>query len=111
LQNDIVVEWIYGWDRGAPVHHRVQVPLKESLKGNLYFNLGEDPYVLTERRTGAPVLGLIGGRWRPVGRVMRGGHKVFIGSTGEPSLDETLKTGKPPKEHPLEPLSVPIAAQ
>jgi len=110
LQDEIVVEWIYGWDRGAPVHHRVQVPLKESLKGNLCFYLGEDPYVVTERRTGAHVLGIVGGRWRTVGRVLRGGRKVFLGSENEPSLDETLKTGRTPPEHPLEPISVLMVA-
>lgn len=106
MQGEVVVEWIFEWDKGTPIHRRVQIHLNESRKGNLYFELGEDPYVVTALRNGAPVLGRKNGRWSPAGRVLRGGQKVFLGKWDEPSLDELLDMGRIPPSYPLEPISV-----
>ena len=57
VRDEIVVEWIYQWDNGTPIHRRVQTHLNESRKGNIYFELGRDPYVITDLKNGAPVLG------------------------------------------------------
>ena len=89
MRDEIVVEWIYEWDKGTPIHRRVQTHLNESRKGNFYFELGSDPYVITDLKNGAPVLGRKNGRWTTVGRVLRRGRKVFLGKRDEPSLDET----------------------
>jgi hypothetical protein len=109
VQRDIVVEWISEWDKGTPVHRRVQAQLSESHKGNLYFELGDDPYVVTDLRNGAPVLGVKNGRWSPAGRVLRKGEKVFLGKWDEPSLDELLDMGRAPPSYPLEPISAYLA--
>jgi len=104
VRDEIVVEWIYEWDKGTPIHRRVQTHLNESRKGNLYFELGGDPYVITDLKNGAPVLGRKNGRWTPVGRVLRRGQKVFLGKRDEPSLDELLEMGRQPLHYPLEPI-------
>jgi hypothetical protein len=67
MWDEIVVEWIYEWDKGTPVHHRVMARLRESRKGNLYFELGEAPYVVTGLQNGAAVLGRRNRRARPPG--------------------------------------------
>jgi hypothetical protein len=104
VREEIVVEWIYQWERGTPVHHRVLARLRESRKGNLYFELGEDPYVVTDLQNGAAVLGRRHGRWSNAGRVLREGRKVFLGKAYEPSLDELLDMGRQPAHYPLEPI-------
>jgi len=101
--DEIIVEWIYQWDRGTPVHHRVIARLRESRKGNLYFELGANPYVITDLQNGAAVLGNRNGRWSTAGRVLREGRKVFLGKAHEPSLDELLDMGRYPSSYPLEP--------
>ena len=101
----IVVDWIYQWDRGTPVHYRVMAHLRESRKGNLYFELGEDPYVITDFQNGAAVLGRRNGRWSTAGRVLREGRKVFLGKAYEPSLDELVDMGSHSPYYPLEPVS------
>jgi hypothetical protein len=106
VREEIVVEWIYQWDKGTPVHHRVMARLRESRKGNIYFELGEDPYVVTDLQNGAAVLGNRNGRWSNAGRVLREGRKVFLGKETEPSLDELLDTGRHPPSYPLEPIGV-----
>jgi len=78
--------------------------LRESRKGNLYFELGEDPYVVTGLQNGAAVLGRRNRRWSTAGRVLREGRKVFLGKAYEPSLDELLEMGRHPPTHPLEPI-------
>ena len=82
------MEWICAWEGGTPLYRRVETRLKESRKGNLYFEIGGDPYVLSGRRTGAPVLGVKKGLWKNVGRVIGRGSRVFIGTENEPSSDE-----------------------
>ena len=96
MRDEIVVEWIYEWDNGTPVHHRVLARLQESRKGNLYFELGEDPYVITDLKNGSAVLGNRNGKWSNAGRVLREGRKVFLGKANEPSLDELLDMGRRP---------------
>jgi len=103
---EVVVEWIYQWDNGTPVHYRVLARLQESRKGNLYFELGEDPYVITDLQNGSVVLGNRNGKWSNVGRVLRGGRKVFLGKTHEPSFEELIDMGRPPPSYPLEPIGV-----
>lgn len=104
VRGEIVVEWIYQWDNGTPVHHRVMARLRESRKGNLYFELGEDPYVVTDLQNGAAVLGRRNGKWSTAGRVLREGRKVFLGKAYEPSFDELLDMGRHPPSYPLEPI-------
>jgi hypothetical protein len=53
VRDENVVRWIYEWDKGTPVHYRVLALLQESRKGNLYFELGEDPYVVMDLQNGA----------------------------------------------------------
>ena len=103
MRDEIVVEWIYEWNKGTPIHRRVQTHLNESRKGNIYFELGRDPYVITDLKNGAPVLGRKNGRWTPVGRVLGRGRKDFLGKRDEPSLDEILDMGRYPPSYPLEP--------
>ena len=109
MRDEIVVEWIYQWDNGTPVHHRVIASLRESRKGNLYFELGEDPYVVTDLQNGAAVLGRRNGRWSAAGRVLREGHKVFLGKADEPSLDELLIMGRHSPSYPLMPIGANLA--
>ena len=104
VRDEIVVEWIYQWDRGTPIHYRVITSLRESRKGNLYFELGEDPYVVTDLQNGAAVLGRRNGRWSAAGRVLREGQKIFLGKADEPSLDELVIMGRLPPSYPLEPI-------
>jgi len=104
MWDEIVVEWIYEWDKGTPVHHRVMARLRESRKGHLYFELGEDPYVVTGLQNGAAVLGRRNRRWSTAGRVLREGRKVFLGKAYEPSLDDLLEMGRHPPTHPLKPI-------
>ena len=85
----ITVEWIYAWEGGTSLYRRVETRLKESRKGNIYFEIGGDPYVLSSKRTGAPVLGIKRGLWKNVGRVIGRGNRVFIGAENEPSSDES----------------------
>ena len=106
MRDEIVVEWIYEWDNGTPVHHRVLARLQESRKGNLYFELGEDPYVITDLKNGSAVLGNRNGKWSNAGRVLREGRKVFLGKTHEPSFAELLTMGQHPPSYPLEPIGV-----
>jgi hypothetical protein len=104
VKGEIVVEWIYQWDSGTPVHHRFIALLRESRRGNLYFELGGDPYVVTDFQNGSAVLGRRNGRWSTAGRVLREGRKVFLGKAYEPSFDELLGTGNHSPSYPLEPL-------
>ena len=73
-------------------------------RGHFYFELVEDPYVVTDLQTGASVLGRRNGKWSAAGRVLREGQKVFLGKPHEPSLDELLNMGRHPPSYPLEPI-------